>query len=72
MFIVTDLVYLRGVSPVDCSWPNIEDWLGSFVIFQEIGTSFAKKLYSFVVIQGAWTPVPPSGSAHNMTGQGLN
>ena len=35
--------------------PDIECWLGSFVIFQGIPTSIAKKPYIFV---------PPSGSAH--------
>ena len=39
-------------------WPNIECWLGSFVIFQGIRTSIAKEPYSFV------TPGQPSESAH--------
>ena len=32
---------------------DIEYWLGSFVIFQGIWTSIAKKAYSFVIIQGS-------------------
>ena len=31
---------------------NIECWLGSFVIFQEIRTSIAQKLYIFVIFRG--------------------
>ena len=62
------------VSCQNCSfcWPNIECWLGSFVIFQRIQTSIAKKPYIFVIFQG-WgggsrPPVSPSGSAHVITG----
>ena len=40
--------YLYGV----VSWPNNECWLGSFVIFQGIQTSIAKKPYIFVIFQG--------------------
>ena len=38
------------------------------MIFQGIGTSFAKKPYIFVIFQGegVQTPVLPSGSAHDM------
>ena len=46
---------------------NIECWLSSLVIFQEIRTSIARKPYIFVILQGGrvWTPVPPpSGSTH--------
>ena len=40
-------------------------WFGSFMIFQGIQTSVAKKPYIFVIFQeGVQTPVPPSGSAH--------
>ena len=34
-------------------------WLGSFVIFQGIRTSSAKKPYIFAIFQGVQTPVPP-------------
>ena len=39
---------------------HIECWPGSFVIFQRIWSSIAKKTLSFC--EGVWTP--PSGSAH--------
>ena len=39
---------------------NIECWLGSFVIFQGIWTSIAKKPYIFVILQGrGWSGPPP-------------
>ena len=38
--------------------------IGSFVIFQGILTSIAKKPYNFVIFQGGPDPLPPSGSAH--------
>ena len=46
--------------------PNIECWLGSFVIIQGIRTSIAKKPYIFVLPGGPVSPVPPPppGSAH--------
>ena len=37
---------------------------GSFVIFQGIRASIAKKPYSFVIFHGGSSPLPPSGSAH--------
>ena len=40
-------------------WPNIECWLGSFVIFQGIWTSIAKKPYIFVIFQGGPDPLSP-------------
>ena len=41
-------------------WPNIECYLGSFVIFQGIQTSFAKKPYIFCDFsRGSERPVPP-------------
>ena len=43
--------FLNGVSPAGRWWPNIECWLGSFVIFQGIRTSIAKKPYIFVIFQ---------------------
>ena len=39
-------------------WPNNECWLGSFVIFQGIPTSSAKKPYIFVIFQRSRPPVP--------------
>ena len=50
-------------------WPNIECWLGGFVIFQGIRTSIAKKPYIFVIFfrgggSGPLYPPTPSGSAH--------
>ena len=36
---------------------NIECWLGSFVIFQGIRTSIAKKPYIFVIFQGGPDPL---------------
>ena len=48
--------------PMMAQLGNIECWLGSFVIFQEILTSIAKEPFSFVIFQwvrGVQTPVPP-------------
>ena len=58
--------HLNGVSLACRCWPNIECWLGSFVIFQGIRTSIAKKPFIFVIFQGgpASSPPPLSGSAH--------
>ena len=52
--------HLNGVCLV-CRWcPNIECWLGSFVIFQGVRTSIAKKPYNFVIFQEEPRPsVPP-------------
>ena len=41
--------HLNGVSLADRLWPNIECWLGSFVVFQGIRTSIGKKSYIFVI-----------------------
>ena len=43
-------------------WPNIECWLGCFVILHGIKTTIAKKPYIFVIFQ-AGDP-PPPGSAY--------
>ena len=55
--------HLNGVSQACGCWPNIKCWLGSFVIFQRIRTSIAKKPYIFVIFQvGSGppdTPPPP-------------
>ena len=42
-------------------WPNIEFWLGSFVIFLGIRTTINKESNSFVIFQGGaylrmWNP----------------
>ena len=41
-------------------WPNIECWLGSFVIFKGIETSIAKKPNISVIFQGGGGPDPLS------------
>ena len=61
--------HLNDVSLAGRWWPNIECWLGTFVLFQGIQTSIAKKSYIFAVFQGRGgggllTPCPPFGSAH--------
>ena len=43
---------LNGVLLAGPCWPNIECWLGSFVIFQGIQSSIAKKPFIFVIFQG--------------------
>ena len=40
-------------------WPDIECWLGSFVTFQGIRTSIAKKPYIFQIFQGGPDPLSP-------------
>ena len=56
--------HLNGVSLVRRNWPKIEFWLSSFVIFQAIPTSVAKKPFSFVIFHGGPDPPPPPGSTH--------
>ena len=46
----------NGVSLAGLWWPNIECWLGSFVIFHRIRTSFSKKPYIFVNFHGGSEP----------------
>ena len=49
--------HLNGVS-LACRWrPNIDCWRGSFVVFQGIWTSIAKKLCIFVIFQGGSNPL---------------
>ena len=50
---------LNGVSLAGRCWPNIECWLGSFVIFQGILTSIAKTL-NFCDFSGEGGPNPLS------------
>ena len=52
--------HLNGVSLAGPGWPHIECWLGSFVIFQGIWTSIAKKPFIFVIFQGWGGPDPLS------------
>ena len=58
--------HLNGVSLAGRSWPKIECWLGSYVLFQGMRASIAKKPYIFVIFQGRWSgpTVRPSRSAH--------
>ena len=51
--------HINGVSLAYRRWPKIESWLGSFVIFQGIRTSIAKKPYIFVIFHGRSGPLPP-------------
>ena len=58
--------HLNGVSLAGRWWPNIECWLGSFVVLQGIRDSFTKKSYIFVIFRGGGgggggvrTPCPP-------------
>ena len=61
----------NGVFASEPMVTNDECWHCSFVIFQGIRTSIAKKPYTFVIFQGGPgppTPPPPaSGSAHVYT-----
>ena len=52
--------HLNGVSLAGRWWSNIECWLGSFVIFQGIRTSIAKKPYIFVIFRGSSHSRPPA------------
>ena len=49
---------LNGVSLACRWWPNIEFWLGSFVIFQGIWTNIAKKPYIFLWFFGGGGRIP--------------
>ena len=54
--------HLNGVSLMCRWWPNIECWLGSFVIFQGIRTGIAKKPYISWFFRGGGPdllPPPP-------------
>ena len=50
--------HLNGVLLAGQLWPNIEFWLGRFVIFQGIQTSIAMKPYIFVIFRGGGGPDP--------------
>ena len=45
-----------GQTKLPFKWPDIECWLGSFVIFQGIRTTIAKKSYIFVIFKGVGGP----------------
>ena len=51
--------HLNGVSLACRWWPNIEFWLGSFVIFRGIGTSIAKKPYICAIFMWGYQPPAP-------------
>ena len=53
--------HLNGVSHACWWWPNIECWLGGFVVFQGIWTRIAKKPYIFCDFSGGGSRphVPP-------------
>ena len=55
---------IQKVSLAGRWWPNIECWLGSFVIFQGVRTSIAKKPYIFVIFQGGQDPLSPHLDLH--------
>ena len=58
----------NSISLVGRWWPNIECWLGSFVVLQGIRTSVAKKPYIFCDFSGGGggvqTPPPPPLDSH--------
>ena len=56
--------HLNGVLLAGRWWTNIECWLGSFVIFQGILTSIAKKPYIFFIFQGDPDPLSPLWIPH--------
>ena len=51
--------HLNGVSLAGQRWPNMECWPGSFVVFQGIRTSIAKKTYNIVIFQGGGDALSP-------------
>ena len=58
--------HLNGVLPTCRRWPNIEFWLGSFVIFSGSGPILLGNPI-FMIFQGGGggkDPLSPSGSAH--------
>ena len=59
--------FKRAIIVTPAKHPNIECWLGSFVIFWGSGQVLLsiETLVIFVILRGVWTPCPsPSGSAH--------
>ena len=51
--------HLNGVSLARRWWPNIECWLGRFVIFQGVRTSIAKKPFFSWFFRGSGPPLSP-------------
>ena len=60
--------HLNGVLLVYWWWPNIECWLGSFMIYQGIKSApeLQKTLYFCDFSRGVQTPCPPSRSAYEL------
>ena len=56
---------IYGVSLADRWWPDIECWLGSFVIFQGIRTSIAKKHITLWFFRGWRSPLDLRSWLHN-------
>ena len=59
-FFLDDEGERNSVSLAGQWWPNIECWLGNFVIFQVIRTGIANKPFIFVIFQGGGGPDPLS------------
>ena len=51
--------HLNGVSLACRRWPNIECWLGSFVIFMGFGPVLLENPIFFVIFQGGADTQPP-------------
>ena len=51
--------HLTGISRACRWWPNIECWLGSFVIFKGSGPVLLRNTIFLWFNRGIWTPVPP-------------
>ena len=49
-----------GVSQASWWWPNIECWLGSFVIFKGVQTSIPEESYCFEVFRAESRPPVPA------------
>ena len=60
--------HLNGVLLVGRWWPNIECWIGSFVIVRGSGQVLLRDTMFFVIFQGMGvrTPCHPSGSEHEL------
>ena len=55
---------LNGVSQAGWWWPNIECWLGSFVVLHGIGTNIAKKPYILWFFRLSLDPLSPTLDPH--------
>ena len=56
--------HLNGISLVGRWWPNIECWLGSFVIFRGSGPVLLRNHIFLWFFMGSGPLCPTSGSAH--------